>query len=36
MASTVQDENFTEILVEGNDVALLAERVRLGRGFLAQ
>ena len=29
VASTVRNENFTEILVEENDVALLAERVRL-------
>ena len=29
VVSTVQNENFTEILIEENDVALLAERVRL-------
>ena len=29
VVSTVQNENFTGILIEENDVALLAERVRL-------
>ena len=29
VASTVQNENFTEVLIEENDVALLAERVKL-------
>ena len=29
VVSTVQNENFTVILIEENDVALLAERVRL-------
>ena len=29
VASTVRNQNFTEVLVEENDVALLAERVRL-------
>ena len=28
VASVIQDENFDELLTEGNDVALLAERVR--------
>ena len=27
VASIIQDENFDELLIEGNDVALLAERV---------
>ena len=37
VVSTVQNENFTGILIEENDVALLAERVRLSslRVFLA-
>ena len=29
VASTVQNENFIEVLIEENDVALLAERVKL-------
>ena len=29
VASTVQNENFTEVLTEENNVALLAERVKL-------
>ena len=37
VVSTVQNENFTEILIEENDVALLAERVRLSyEGFFVQ